>query len=142
MADDVTGITKNPAIALAPLPDPGALGRIHPGSPDGLSFTVGDLPQELLYLSAQELGTATKTSNATVIRTLQALGYAGLAELKDQVAAPFTTTHRQERLRNRIEATGGDPKHVWDRVIAEAIERIQYLDEHLSMDHRGHPADG
>ena len=75
-----------------------------------------------------------KTSNATVIRTLQLLGYAGLAELKDMVAAPFTQAHREERLRNRMEMTGGDPKHVWDWVIREAIERIEFLDEHLAMD--------
>ena len=134
MADDVTEITKNPAIAELRSRIREHWDEFTPAARTVCRSLSEISPEELLYLSAQELGTATKTSNATVIRTLQALGYAGLAELKDQVAAPFTTTHRQERLRNRIEATGGDPKHVWDRVISEAIERIQYLDEHLSMD--------
>ena len=134
MADDVTGITRNPAIAELRSRIREHWEEFTPAARAVCRSLSEISPEELLYLSAQELGTATKTSNATVIRTLQALGYAGLAELKDQVAAPFTTTHRQERLRNRIEATGGDPKHVWDRVITEAIERIKYLDEHLSMD--------
>ena len=33
-----------------------------------------------------------------------------------------------------MEATGGDPKHVWDQVISEAIERIEFLNQHISMD--------
>jgi DNA-binding MurR/RpiR family transcriptional regulator len=48
-------------------------------------------PEQLLYTTAADLGTETRTSNATVIRTLQRLGYSGLAELKGKVAGAFTS---------------------------------------------------
>ena len=45
--------------------------------------------EQLVFVSAAELGAETKTSNATVVRTVQALGYSGLAELKAKLAAPI-----------------------------------------------------
>ncbi|MFJ9391839.1 MurR/RpiR family transcriptional regulator [Nocardioides sp. NPDC101246] len=85
-------------------------------------------PEQLLFMSAAELGSTTRTSNATVVRTLQALGYAGLAELKGGVAGPFTSSTAPDvRARRRIEATGGNLENVWERVTTEAIERIDLL---------------
>jgi DNA-binding MurR/RpiR family transcriptional regulator len=134
MTDEVTGVTKNPAIAELRRRIREHWDEFTPASRAVCRSLSEMSPERLLYLSAAELGQASKTSNATVVRTLQSLGYAGLAELKDLVASPFTTAHRQERLRNRIESTGGDPKHVWDRVITESIERIEFLNQHMSMD--------
>ncbi|TCN35093.1 RpiR family transcriptional regulator [Kribbella orskensis] len=134
MIDDVTGVTKNAAIVELRSRIREHWDAFTPAARSVCRSLSEISPERLLYLSAQELGVESKTSNATVIRTLQLLGYAGLAELKDMVAAPFTQAHREERLRNRMEMTGGDPKHVWDRVIREAIERIEFLDEHLAMD--------
>ena len=134
MIDDVTGVTKNAAIVELRSRIREHWDAFTPAARSVCRSLSEISPERLLYLSAQDLGVESKTSNATVIRTLQLLGYAGLAELKDMVAAPFTQAHREERLRNRMEMTGGDPKHVWDRVIREAIERIEFLDEHLAMD--------
>lgn len=134
MIDDVTGVTKNAAIVELRSRIRDHWDEFTPAARSVCRSLSEISPERLLYLSAQDLGVESKTSNATVIRTLQLLGYAGLAELKDMVAAPFTQAHREERLRNRMEMTGGDPKHVWDRVIREAIERIEFLDEHLAMD--------
>lgn len=135
MADEVTGVTKNPALADLRRRIRDHWDEFTPAS-RAVCRSLSEITVErLLYLSAAELGQASKTSNATVIRTLQALGYAGLAELKDLVAAPFQRrSRREEHLRSRMAATGGDPKHVWDRVIAEAIERIEFLNQHMSMD--------
>ncbi|MEU4289738.1 MurR/RpiR family transcriptional regulator [Kribbella sp. NPDC026596] len=135
MADEVTGVTKNPALAELRRRIREHWDEFTPASRAVCRSLSEISPERLLYLSAQELGQASKTSNATVIRTLQSLGYAGLAELKDLVATPFQhQSRREERLRSRMEATGGDPKHVWDQVITEAIERIEYLNQHMSMD--------
>lgn len=135
MADDVTGITRNPALAELRRRIRDHWDEFTPASRAVCRSLSEISPERLLYLSAAELGQASKTSNATVVRTLQSLGYAGLADLKDQVASPFQhPNRREERLRSRIESTGGDPKHVWDRVITEAIERIEFLNEHMSMD--------
>ncbi|WP_225998222.1 MurR/RpiR family transcriptional regulator [Myceligenerans pegani] len=93
-------------------------------------------PERLLYMSAVELGAETRTSNATVIRTLQGLGYSGLADLKSSVAGPFTSEIAPvERARRRIEWTGGDPQDVWEKVTAEAAERIELLRRAFSLDH-------
>jgi DNA-binding MurR/RpiR family transcriptional regulator len=84
--------------------------------------------EHLLFVSAIDLGQASRTSNATVIRTLQALGYSGLPELKSKVAAPFTNATRPElRARQRIEASGGDLPNVWERVHAESLDRIEFM---------------
>ncbi|MFG1817393.1 MurR/RpiR family transcriptional regulator [Kribbella sp. NPDC049174] len=135
MADEVTGVTRNPALAELRARIRDHWDDFTPASRAVCRSLSEISPERLLYLSAAELGQASKTSNATVVRTLQSLGYAGLAELKDRVASPFQhPSRREERLRSRIESTGGDPKHVWDRVITEAIERIEFLNQHMEMD--------
>jgi len=91
--------------------------------------------EELLFLSAADLGAETKTSNATVIRTVQALGYSGLAELKAKIAAPFTRTNRPEiRARKRVESTGGDLENVWHQVLAESLDRLELMQPTFSLD--------
>jgi DNA-binding MurR/RpiR family transcriptional regulator len=85
-------------------------------------------PEQLLYRSAVELGAETRTSNATVVRTLQSLGYAGLAELKTAIARPFTDqTAPEVRARSRVEATKGDLPNVWEMVTAEWVDRIKLM---------------
>jgi len=134
MTDDASGAPRNPAIVELRARIRDQWDEFTPAARAVCRSLSESPPERLLYLSAQELGVASKTSNATVVRTLQSLGYAGLAELKDLVAAPFQSGMRTDRLRDRIESTGGDPKQVWDGVIAEATERIELLKTQLSMD--------
>lgn len=95
--------------------------------------------EHLLFLSAIELGRESRTSNATVIRTLQALGYSGLPELKSKVAAPFTTNTRPDlRARQRTEASGGDLPNVWERVRAESIDRIELMRTSFDLENYRH----
>jgi DNA-binding MurR/RpiR family transcriptional regulator len=48
---------------------------------------IAQNPAIVLASSAMDLAASTETSDATVIRTLQALGYAGLADLKQALVA-------------------------------------------------------
>lgn len=83
--------------------------------------------ERLLYASAQDLGAESGTSNATVIRTLQRLGYSGLPELKHEVAASFTKAVAPDvRVQQRMERIGDDLPRIWDQVFDEARERIDY----------------
>jgi DNA-binding MurR/RpiR family transcriptional regulator len=83
--------------------------------------------EELLYLTAAELGRQTRTSNATVVRTLQALGYEGLADLKASIASSTLGSGASNRARNRVATTGGDLDTVWEKVTEEAVQRIEQL---------------
>lgn len=81
--------------------------------------------ERLLYASAAELGTQSKTSNASVVRTLQTLGYSGLSELKQEVAAPFSSNVAPEvRLRTRLERLGQDLGQIQREIWNEAQELI------------------
>lgn len=128
VTEDVTDAIRNPALL-------DLRARIRAGWEDfspairGVCRCLSAItPEQLLYMSAQELGAEAKTSNATVIRALQGLGYSGLAELKGLVAAPFTShIAPEERARRRVETTGADLRVVWDRVVAESLERIELL---------------
>ena len=81
--------------------------------------------ERLLYASAAELGAQSKTSNASVVRTLQTLGYSGLSELKQQVAAPFSSNVAPEvRLRARLERLGQDLEQIQREIGTEAQELI------------------
>ena len=81
--------------------------------------------ERLLFSSAQELGAASGTSNASVVRAVRRLGYAGLPGLKREVAAGFSSAVAPEvRLQQRIASAGGDLARIRSRVYAEAAERV------------------
>lgn len=83
--------------------------------------------EQVMFASAQQLGTASGTSNATVVRTLQRLGYAGLPALKRELAADFTSTVAPDvRLKQRIAHVGQDLESIWADVFDEAQERIEH----------------
>ncbi|WP_218021359.1 MurR/RpiR family transcriptional regulator [Nocardia crassostreae] len=102
--------------------------------------TVSDLlvhstAERILYASAAELGTESSTSNATVVRTLQKLGYAGLSDLKQQVAGPFTAATAPEvRLRQRIDHLGDNYDAISSGVWTEALDRIELARTSLRPD--------
>ncbi|WP_205415335.1 MurR/RpiR family transcriptional regulator [Rhodococcus jostii] len=98
-------------------------------------FLANCSAERLLYASAADLGAESRTSNATVVRTVQKLGYTGLSELKQQVAAPFSSTVAPEvRLQQRIAHLGSGYEDVSRSVWAEARERIELAENLLSAD--------
>ena len=81
-----------------------------------------------MFVSAIELGAETKTSNATVVRTVQALGYSGLAELKAKLAEPFAGARLvEQRTRRRMESAGHEVQEIWGHVLTETDERLDQL---------------
>jgi DNA-binding MurR/RpiR family transcriptional regulator len=81
--------------------------------------------ERLLYASAAELGVQSSTSNASVVRTLQKLGYSGLSHLKQEVAAPFSSNVSPEvRLKTRIDHIGQDLNRIQQETWDEAASLI------------------
>ncbi len=60
--------------------------RLTPGALSVAEF-INANKHGILGLSAREIGVETDTSDATVIRTIQTLGFAGLRDLKDTLSA-------------------------------------------------------
>ncbi|WP_326631593.1 MurR/RpiR family transcriptional regulator [Nonomuraea fuscirosea] len=90
-------------------------------------YLISASPEQILFASAQELGTATGTSNATVVRTMQRLGFGGLPGLKRALAAEFTSAVAPDvRLRQRVSHVGQDLTGIWERVFDEARERVEH----------------
>ncbi|NNN30187.1 MurR/RpiR family transcriptional regulator [Streptomyces sp. S3(2020)] len=123
---------------------PGGAGSAAPGGLTRLRAIVRDLWDELsasertvaqylvsapveqvMFASTQELGTASGTSNATVVRALQRLGYAGLPALKRELAADFTAAQAPDvRLAQRIAHVGKDLDKICNDVFDETQERV------------------
>lgn len=99
------------------------------------SFLLTSSPEHLLYSSAAALGQDSGTSNATVVRTFQKLGYSGLSELKRELAVPFTSSVApEERLKQRISHIGDTMGSKAKRVWTEAEELIELTRDTLSID--------
>ncbi len=80
----------------------------------GLSAAAQRVALELLdersrlgFHSASEIARRAGASDATVIRTVQALGYRGLIELKSAIAGELTPPGPTERMRQSIHHTAG-----------------------------------
>ena len=83
-------------------------------------------PDKVAFGSAAELGQLTGTSDATVIRTVKALGYDGLPGLKDtlreNIRERLTPAGRMSR---SLDTTGSAPEAVLAQVLAASIELLQ-----------------
>ncbi|MET7998096.1 MurR/RpiR family transcriptional regulator [Amycolatopsis sp. NPDC005232] len=87
---------------------------------------LADHPDEVAFASADALGRATETSDATVIRTVKALGYHGLPALKKILQQ--TVKDRLTpvgRLGRSLDELGDDPEAVLSRVLTESIELLE-----------------
>jgi DNA-binding MurR/RpiR family transcriptional regulator len=83
-------------------------------------------PDEVAFSSAETLGRATDTSDATVIRTVKALGYPGLPALKkilqETVRERLTPAGRLGR---RVDLVGSDPDSLLSDVLGESISLLE-----------------
>ena len=90
-----------------------------------VSEYIRDNLNSITFATATEVGETTGTSDATVVRTAKALGYAGWPDLKR--AAGYEVgmlTDPSVRLRGRIEESGNDTTTLLDHVFSEGVERL------------------
>ncbi|MYV96757.1 MurR/RpiR family transcriptional regulator [Streptomyces sp. SID3343] len=119
--------TQNPALERLRAAVRDQWGDLSPSERNVAEYLAHCSPEQVLFASAQDLGAAIGTSNATVVRTLQRLGLGGLAALKRDIAGDFSTDVAPEvRLRQRIEQVGQDLDGIRARVYDEAGERLEH----------------
>jgi DNA-binding MurR/RpiR family transcriptional regulator len=85
-------------------------------------------PAAALASSAMDLAASTGTSDATVIRTVQALGYAGLADLKQALVASLERgATPADNMRRTLEDLGQDATLALDMVLETHAEALTTL---------------
>jgi len=104
---------------------------LSPGEERVASFFVQHR-EEAVFLSAAEIARQLETSDATVIRAVQSLGYSGLpalkAELQDALRSRATPTLRLGR---SIEDLGDEPSLVLEHVLATELQLLHDARETL-----------
>ena len=85
-----------------------------------------DHREEVGFVSAVEIAHQLGTSDATVVRTAQRLGYAGLPELKRELVATLRTRATPAlRLGRRLEQIGDQPSAILDHVLSWHIGLLE-----------------
>src|ERR1700761_8021600 len=94
----------------------------------GAGFIVQN-PAAALASSAMDLAASTGTSDATVIRTVQALGYPGLADLKQALVGLLEgdATSSADDMRRTLDDLGEDAILALDTVLATHKEALTTL---------------
>jgi DNA-binding MurR/RpiR family transcriptional regulator len=82
-------------------------------------------PQEAAFSSAEELGRATGTSDASVVRTAKALGFDGLPGLKRSLQGHLQSLLTPaSRLNASLETVGDGPEAILSATLRDHIERL------------------
>jgi DNA-binding MurR/RpiR family transcriptional regulator len=89
-----------------------------------------DAGPEATLLSAAKLAARLGTSDATVVRTAQSLGYRGLAELRRALAAYGDNPPLDERLRRTLEQSPGD--EIFTSAIRNHFSALESLTRNVS----------
>jgi DNA-binding MurR/RpiR family transcriptional regulator len=85
-----------------------------------------DHREEVGFVSAIEIAHQLGTSDATVVRTAQRLGYAGLPELKRELLEALRERATPAlRLGRRLQELGDEPADILDQVLSWHIELIE-----------------
>lgn len=84
-----------------------------------------DHSEDVIFATADQIGAASETSDATVVRAAKTLGYSGLLELKYSLGRQvINATKPSVRLHNRITQAGTETGSILDHVFGEAAERL------------------
>ncbi|HEX9269606.1 MAG TPA: MurR/RpiR family transcriptional regulator [Candidatus Limnocylindria bacterium] len=82
--------------------------------------------EEIVFLSAAEIARDLATSDATVIRAAQSLGYAGLPELKNELQGALRSRATPTlRLGRSLEELGDDPGAILEHILATERQLIE-----------------
>lgn len=101
--------------------------RLSPGSATVAAYIDANR-HTILGLSALEIGLETGTSDATVIRTIQTLGFTGLRELKDELAHWLAEAESPiEKMAKTSKSLGTDPASGIDFVIESQTAALEAL---------------
>ncbi|MBR0679495.1 MurR/RpiR family transcriptional regulator [Roseomonas eburnea] len=105
-----------------------ALPRLSPAGRRVARFLNENRPLALA-LSAMELAERAGTSDATVVRSVQALGFRGLPELKRELAAALAAppTNPAEAMRGTLAEAGEESWHAVDLAIETQREAVEAL---------------
>ena len=88
--------------------------------------------EEVVFLSAMEIAARLDTSDATVIRAAQSLGYGGLPALKTELREALRTRATPTlRLGRSLEDLGDDPTDVLEHVLATEMQLLHDARETL-----------
>jgi DNA-binding MurR/RpiR family transcriptional regulator len=95
---------------------------------------VLDQPEEALFATAGELGSASGTSDATVIRTAKTLGYSGLPDLKRHLAQHLTKrTEPAARLSEQISRGARLGPGRITRLVDEVVDSLKGAEQLLDL---------
>ncbi|MBN9085966.1 MAG: MurR/RpiR family transcriptional regulator [Reyranella sp.] len=84
--------------------------------------------EQVLVASAAELAASAGTSDATIVRTTKAIGYAGLDELRRRLAAELRQSlSPASRLVRTLAEVGGDPQSAFERTLDTHTHSIASL---------------
>jgi DNA-binding MurR/RpiR family transcriptional regulator len=92
-------------------------------------------PEEAAFLSAADIAEKLETSDATVVRTAQSLGYTGLPELKRElVAALRLRATPASRLGTTLDDLGSASDDALDHVLTQQIDLLEEARRSLRRD--------
>jgi DNA-binding MurR/RpiR family transcriptional regulator len=90
---------------------------------------------EIPFMSAVDIAAALNTSNATVVRAAQALGYAGLRALKDELAGALRASGKPAaRIGRSLDELAPDADKVLDNVLSFDIHVLDEARQTLNAD--------
>ncbi|MGI9001876.1 MAG: MurR/RpiR family transcriptional regulator [Pseudonocardia sp.] len=98
--------------------------RLSPAALRVVEFLVQH-PAVAATAAAAEIAQQVGTSDATVVRSVQILGYTGLPELRRSLGEEWAIKQNpRETLRRRVALVKGDPGSVLDAVLADGIDML------------------
>jgi DNA-binding MurR/RpiR family transcriptional regulator len=87
---------------------------------------LGDHPEEAAFLSAADIAAQLSTSDATVVRTVQSLGYSGLPELKRELVSALKSRATPTlRLGRSLDQIGDNPEAALEYALQMQLELLE-----------------
>lgn len=82
-------------------------------------------PERALMATAAEIAEEARTSNATVVRAVQILGYSGLPALRREIGERFSDRYdRRQTMEEAFARVHADPRSVLDSVLSDAVDLL------------------